>query len=136
MPFEQFTRRLIPLGKEPTVTLQKRGALALNLTAYQLLGSPKAVHLLYDREESVIGLRSAQADDDDAYPLRQVPRRGETGPHIVTAQAFASHYGIDFAPRRLRAEIHGNILCIDLKQAPMSSPSNQNGRARNGAASG
>jgi hypothetical protein len=137
VPFEKFTRRLIPLGKEPTVTMQSRGSLTLNLSAFQLIGSPLAVHLLYDRDERIIGIRAADPKDEDAYPPRTLPRRGEGGPRIVTAQAFASHYGIDTTPRRYRATLEDDILCIDLKQPQMptgSKPtgSNQNGRAKRG----
>ncbi len=130
MPFEQFTRKLIPLGKEPTVTMQSRGSLTLNLSAFQLIGSPLAVHLLYDRDEQIIGIRAADPKDGDAYPPRTLPRRGEGGPRIVTAQAFTSHYGIDTTPRRYLATLKDDVLCIDLKQPLVPTGSNQNGRAK------
>jgi hypothetical protein len=126
--FEQFTRRLIPLGKEPMVTMQKRGSLALNASAYLAMGSPKAVHLLYDRVEQIIGIRSADPDDPDSYPPRALPKRGETGPHVVTAAAFTTHYGIDTTPRRYTAFFKDGILCIDLKQ-PNGTEGNQKGSA-------
>jgi hypothetical protein len=98
------------------VTMQKRGSLSLNASAYLAMGSPKAVHLLYDRVERVIGIRPADPDDPDSYPPRTLPKRGETGPHVVTAAAFTSHYEIDTTPRRYRAFFKDGILCIDLKQ--------------------
>jgi hypothetical protein len=81
------------------------------------MGSPKAVHLLYDRVDQIIGLRPADPDDPDSYPPRTLPKRGETGPHIVTAAAFCTHYGIDTTPRRYNAFFKDGILCIDLKQS-------------------
>ena len=57
MPFEIYKRQRAPASIEPAVTIQKRGTFSLNSAAYAVLGSPKAVELLYDRERELIGLR-------------------------------------------------------------------------------
>jgi hypothetical protein len=129
--FEQFTKRLIPLSKEPTVTMQARGNLSLNASAFAAMGSPKAVHLLYDRDEHIIGLRPADPEDPNSYKLRSFPRRGETGPHIVTAAAFTTYYEIDTTPQRYGAVFEDGILCIDLKH-PLGQAGDQNTRAKQG----
>jgi hypothetical protein len=128
--FEKFTRKLIPLGKQPTVTVQKRGNLSLSNSAYVALGSPKAVSLLYNREERIVGLEPADPDDPDAYPPRPVGGR-RTGSLLVTAGAFVHHYGIDATiPRRYNATVEDGILTFDLKKPIWTG--DEDGRAEQG----
>jgi hypothetical protein len=128
--FEVFTKKLIPLGKAPTVTIQKRGNLSLSGSAYTALGSPKAVHLMYDSEERIVGLKPADPDDPDAYPPRSSSSRG-TAPMIVTAGAFVHHYGIDASvPRRYDATVEDGILTFDLKKPIWTG--DEGGRAKQG----
>jgi len=129
--FEKFTKKLIPLGKAPTVTMQKRGNLSLSNSAYTALGSPKAVHLMYDREERIVGLKPADPDDPDAYPPRSSAGSRGTGSMIVTAGAFAHHYGIDVSiPRRYDATVEDGILTFDLKKPIWTG--DEGGRAKQG----
>ena len=50
--FETFTRRMVPLVKKPTVTIQKRGTLSFNKAAQVALGEPEAVELLYYKKKT------------------------------------------------------------------------------------
>jgi hypothetical protein len=68
--FEVFTRRMIPLVKQPTVMLQKRGTMSFNKAAHVAMGSPEAVELLYDRAQKVIGIRPVAPELEHAYPMR------------------------------------------------------------------
>ena len=132
--FEVFTKKLIPLGKEPTVTIQRRGNLTLNTSAFAAMGSPKAVTLMYDRDACIIGLQPAERDDPNAYPPR--PAQGRpTGPYVVTAAAFMTYFGIDVTPRRFKAIFEDGVLCIDLKN-PIWTSGSQNGRARRNGTAG
>ena len=44
--FEKYSKDLVPLKRDPWVTLQKRGAISLNQSAFVLLERPAAVDLL------------------------------------------------------------------------------------------
>ena len=43
------------MKRRPQVTIQAKGTLSFNASAHHLLGEPKAVELLYDREEPSSG---------------------------------------------------------------------------------
>jgi hypothetical protein len=130
MGFEVFNKRLAPLSKTPSVTIQKRGLMSLNRAAYALLGEPKAVELLYDREERVIGLRPVSEDVPHAYPLRAQSSKQQAGPLMLAGTAFTQHYDIDTSvSRRWVPRMRGEVLCIDLKQEGVEATSNR-GRRR------
>ncbi len=114
MPFEVFTKRMIPLTKDPSVTIQKKGIMSMNPSAFAALGEPKFVELLYDAEKSVVGIRSVDDAVDHAYPIRKSGARD--GSILVSGIAFANHYGIDteVAVRR-KAYLEDGVLCVDLK---------------------
>ena len=111
--FESFHKGLVPQRSQPLVTLQKRGAISLNRAAYQALGEPKAVELLYDRDASIIGLRPADITIENAYAVR--PATTAAGPYLVSAMAFTRFYAIDTGiTRRRPAYVENGVLCIDL----------------------
>jgi hypothetical protein len=112
--FEEFDRRGVPVGAKPFVTVQKKGTLSLNRAAFEALGSPKMVVLLYNPERKIIALRPSDEDNPRAYPVRRLGERGNT--YIVAGTAFTAHYEIPTEPaRRFQAtKADGNILLIDL----------------------
>lgn len=113
MPFEVFNKRKQALGKAPTVTLQRRGILSINRSAYSLVNSPEAVELLFDPDEKIVGLREVSNDAPHGYAVR---RGKDTGPVIVACTAFTQHYGIDTSvSRRYVPYVEDGILCFDLK---------------------
>ncbi|MDQ2846846.1 MAG: hypothetical protein M3Y77_10960 [Actinomycetota bacterium] len=111
--FEVFTQRIAPSAGIALVTIQKRGAISLNKTAFVALGEPNAVELLYDRTERIIGLRSAQPEAEHAYPVRSAA--GGHSPFVVSAIAFTKFYNID-TDRTLRwhASFTDGVLCVEL----------------------
>ena len=112
------TARLLTLKTEPHVTIQKRGALSMNRSAFVALGSPDAVELLYDRQARLIGLRPVCPTADHAYQVRR-STRAESGPWIISAMAFMHYYDIDIAKtRRWCAQLDHDVLCVDLNQEP------------------
>ena len=114
--FESFNRRMVPLRSVPHVTIQKRGAFSLNRSAYEALGAPDAVELLYDRDERIIGLRAAPATDADASHVR-ASSRSASGPWMVSAMAFTKFYDIDTSvTRRHEAYLDDDVLCVDLRK--------------------
>lgn len=113
--FEVFRKRMAPLVKTPYVTIQRRGVISLNAAAYQALGSPSAVELLYDPNEKIVGLRPTGANSEHAYPVRSTASKREST-FMVSGTAFTKYYGIDTATSvRRRAYVDGGILCLDLK---------------------
>ncbi|MFF0575262.1 hypothetical protein [Streptosporangium saharense] len=121
--FETFTRRMVPLAKQPSVTIQKRGTMSLNAAAYAALGEPEAVELLYDRDERIVGFRAAPRGAEHAYPLR-----AQTGTYIVSGTAFTKYYRIDTTiSRRWVGYLDEDVLCVDLGQPGTEVTSNRNG---------
>ena len=114
MPFEVFDKRMTPLAKAPSVTIQKRGVISLNKAAHDLLDNAETVELLFDRDRSVMALRPADDSSPHAYAVRTGSKRGP-GQAIVSATAFTAHYGIDTtATRRWKPFVEDGMVCVDL----------------------
>jgi hypothetical protein len=135
--FETFTRRMIPLVKKPSVTIQKKGTMSFNKAAQVALGSPEAVELLYDKEAKIIGIRAVDPAVEHAYPMRPQGSKSD-GPFIVSGSAFTKYYGIKTdEARRFTADVQDGVLCFDIASGTVVT-SNRNGSARvtaDGAAS-
>lgn len=130
MAFEAFEKNRMPSKGEPSVTIQKRGALSLNNAALEAIGSPAFVELLYDREERLIGIRRSDQDTPHAYAVRGTGKNQAT--RVVSGKAFLSYYDIprDVA-RRWIVEERDGMLIIDLKQ-PGAEVSGHGSRAHDG----
>lgn len=116
MPFEVFDKRMTPLAKAPSVTIQKRGVISLNKAAHDLIGNAETVELLYDRERQVMAVRATDDSSPHAYAVRNGSKRGP-GQTIVSATAFTAHYGIDTtATRRWKPFMEDGMLCVDLSE--------------------
>lgn len=114
MAFETFKRQRAPLTTEPAITIQKRGTFSLNAPAFEALGSPEYLELLYDRDERLIGLRKADAHVPHAYVVRPL---GNGTTQMVSGTAFLAFYGIEFdAARRWIGRLQDDMLVIDLKE--------------------
>jgi hypothetical protein len=125
--FETFTRRLVPLNDRAYVTIQKRGTISVNHAAFEALGSPKAVELLYDVEAEVVGLRAIDATAEHAYPVRPAGANGRS--YLIAGTAFTKHYGIDTkVSRRWAAKLEDSVLLVDLREAGTEISGNRSGR--------
>lgn len=130
MPFETFQKNRMPSKGQPAVTIQKRGALSLNNAAFEALGSPSFVELLYDREERLIGLRESDEATSHAYAVRGTGINQAT--RVVSGKAFLAYYDIPReTARRWIAEERDGMLVIDLKQ-PGTEVSGHSSRAVTG----
>lgn len=119
--FETFTKRMVPLVKQPYVTIQRRGTISLNASAHDQLGAPDAVELLYDKEEQIVGFRAVPKEAEHAYGLRAA---GKT--YIVSGTAFTKYYKIDTSvSKRWPAHMDGDVLCVDLKAEGTEVTSNR-----------
>lgn len=130
--FEVFTKRMVPLVKQPFVTIQTRGIFSLNQSAFQAMGAPDAVELLYDRSARVIGLRPVPTTENHAYGVRGT-NNGSS--HVIAGTAFVRFYDIDTSvSRRWDAYIEDGVLCIDLNGNPTDVSSNRTGSRKRDAA--
>ena len=116
MPFEVFDKRMTPLAKAPSVTIQKRGVISLNKAAHDLIDNAETVELLFDRDRQVIAVRSTDDSSPHAYAVRSASKRGP-GQAVVSATAFTAHYGIDTTDtRRWKPFVEDGMLCVDLSE--------------------
>lgn len=112
MPFEVFDKRMAPLAKAPSVTIQRRGVFSINRAAHKLIGEPETVELLFDRQARIIAMRAST--ESHAYAIRPQTAR-EAGQVILSATAFTQFYDIDTSvSRRYKPFEQDGMLCIDL----------------------
>ena len=97
--------------------------MTINRVAYEMLGGPEAVELLYSKKNRVIGVRQVSPKEPYAFPLREQGRRGqEPSNYLVAAQAFTKHYGIDTSvARRYPVEMQEDILMIPLDRGTVAT---------------
>lgn len=110
--FETFTKRMVPLVKAPSVTIQKRGTISMNKAAHVALGAPDAVELLFDPTDRIVGFRGIDKSAGHAYLLRSTP--GDSS-YILSGIAFIHYYKIDISEsKRYDAQVEDGVLFIDL----------------------
>ena len=95
------------------VSVNERGIILLNRKAFAELGSPEAVALLYDEENSTIGLSPVEPWRDTSFPVQP---RGVSGNQLVRAMPFlkANKIKINYTVKFLKPEIENDILILDL----------------------
>lgn len=130
MPFEVFDKRLTPLSKAPSITIQRKGIMSINRAGFALMDSPAAVELLYDRDRHVIGLRPADQTVPHAYEVRPQTPSKDTGPLLVAGTAFTNFYKIDTSvSRRWTPRMEDGVLCIDLNDGGVEIVGNRTPRS-------
>lgn len=113
MAFELFDKKAATASKQPFVTIQKKGPFSLNKAAYEALGEPSHVEMLYDLDNKLVAFRQTPGTKPHAYPLRAQGPNNAT--FMVAGAAFTKHYGIDTSvARRYTAELRDDMLVIDL----------------------
>jgi hypothetical protein len=115
--YEVFKRQRVPRAQDPYVTIHRRGTIALNTPAWEALGSPPAVELLFDQDRNVMALRPVSKGAAHAYQLRQ---NGTSASSVVlSGTAFFQYYGIPVPAeaRRLSAQLEDGMVVVDLTQA-------------------
>ena len=77
---------------EPRVTLGPRGTFYMNGMAFEAIGSPVAVELMYDRGRRVIGMRAVDPRMRNAF---KIVRHGKVGTYKrICASSFCNHMRI------------------------------------------
>lgn len=124
--WETFDRKSKPKVREKLVTLQASGTFSMNEAAYEAIGRPEQVDLLYAEDEQMVGFRPAEGSPH-SYPIKKQPngRSFQTG-----GRAFCTHYGIETGKaRRFAAELVDGVLAISLKDS--GEEVGRNGRRKN-----
>lgn len=112
MPFETFTRQR-RTGRQPFVTVQKKGVISLNKAAFEALDSPDYVELLYDRDARLVALRKVDSSVEHSYQVR-APVEGHAT-WVLSGAAFVSYYEIDTSSSvRRAAHMDGDMLIVNL----------------------
>jgi hypothetical protein len=115
MPWETYKRQRLTPSDEPFITIQKKGIFSLNRAAYDALGSPDTVELLYDREHRFIGIRKVNKSVEHSYKVRAFGKSGMSW--LVSGTAFTKYYEIAVPePVRRVARVEKDTLVIDLNE--------------------
>jgi len=97
----------------PHVTLNEKGVILLNKIAFESFGSPNAVTLLYDRTNGVIGLKPAEPDAPNAFPVKG---KQDFQNLVIHGKPFFRHHEIE-TDRTITfngVEAEEGILLLDL----------------------
>ena len=78
-------------GSELHVTLSRKGEILVGANAFEKMGSPEAAVLLFDRVNSLIGLRPAHPKTPNSYPLKA---KTNCRHRIARASRFCRHHRI------------------------------------------
>ena len=114
MPFETFTRQR-RVGRQPFVTIQKKGVISINRAAFDVLDSPESVELLYDRDARLVALRKVDSSVDHGYQVR-APVQGHAT-WVISGAAFVSYYEIDTSTSARRpAHMDDDLLVVNLNE--------------------
>ena len=85
--FVEWSREDSRSSEDPMFTLQTRGLISMNQAAFEALGKPAAVALLYDADEAVVALRMVEKNYQNAYTVR---KQGGSRSYLVAAQGDGS----------------------------------------------
>ena len=98
-----------------SVSIDRRGTISFNTFTHKSLGSPEAVTLMFEEEDSVIGITAGNPRDPEAFAVKRSTGRSTC---VVRAAPFCRDMGIKLARTEGfdRPEIdEDGILCLDLK---------------------
>lgn len=88
------------------LSVQKHGTVSFNLAAYETMGKPEAVVVLWDPDERIFALCAAEASNPDAYTVQKQPAARS---FLVNTQTFFRLAGIDVSTaRRFAGQDFGN----------------------------
>lgn len=93
----------------PKVRLNTQAMIVLNASAYELLGSPDAVLLLFDKDADRIALSPCRSVEQNAFKVHKNRTRSEWA---VSARGFCRHHQIDHSRTRWFEPVKENDLII------------------------
>ncbi len=108
-----FDRKSQPKTREPRITLQASGNFSFNEAAYEALGRPEFVEMLYHEGKQLIGFRAATKKSAHAYPIGP---QANSRTFQTSGRAFCSAFGIETGTaRRFAPTVESDLLVVDLK---------------------
>lgn len=117
--FEEFDQYHSRSVKTLFVTIQRRGNFSLNRAAFKALGSPKAVKMLFNRSERLIGFRPTTPEDFRSVPVR---KQGQSDSYMIAGLTFCKEYDIDTTTaRRYEVEVQQGVLIVDLNASSIDA---------------
>lgn len=96
------------------VTMNPKGDISLTRLALDLLDTPEAVHLFFDKKNKLIGLKPTRLAMKNAYP---VGKRGKRGGAVIRAFRLCQKFGINLDETVRFTDPHidkDGILTLDL----------------------
>ncbi len=115
MGFEVFDKSKAAYGRAPKVSVQPRGMISINQSAYRKMGNPEFVILMYDPAAGIVGIQGTD-DENRGFRVRLASRSGS--PAVLSASAFFNYY--DLASNESRSwtpSFDNDVLIIDLKDS-------------------
>lgn len=110
MTWETFKRPDVP--RALWLTIMKSGnALSFSTKAWESIGKPVSVVLLFDRDQHVLGMR-ASADGEEGFKVTVIGKSS----CVVAPKGLGDHFGIKPSEAvRRPAYVLDGVLCVDLK---------------------
>jgi hypothetical protein len=110
--FVVFSQKGRP-ARPPRLTINTRGDGYLNASAWEALGNPPAVLILFDEQRRILGFRGCLDGLANAYALRD---EGGTGRRL-SLKSWARHYGFPLGTlRHYVGRLHADVLAFDLNR--------------------
>lgn len=112
----------------PRLNIQSKGVMSLGVTAYEALGEPKAVQLLFSPSANVIVLKAVEVEDPNSFPLRRIGPKGRTW--LIGARSFLLQNEVPFEGKSVSFHLHlvdGQGL-VQLTDIPDMVPNGSGGK--------
>lgn len=129
MGFQVYEKGSAPVPTTPSITIQKRGLLSINRAAFEAIGKPEGVELLWDAERKAIALRPAPLTNQNAYPVR-AQGSAERGPWLIAGTLFTQFIGLDTSDAyRWTPSVEDGLLVVDVSKPGSKATTNRRPKA-------
>lgn len=110
--FETFSGATRARIAAPLVTLQSKGGFSLNAPAFEALGKPAAVLLMYNAATNQIALKAVPEGTPGGHRVRAA---GKGHTHVVSALNFLKAYDIPYSEyKALGTTVQEGVAVLDL----------------------
>ncbi len=118
-----------PSRESMHVTINGKGIVLFNRKAWESLGTPQAVTLLFDQTNDIIGIKPSPPDRPNAFPVK-----GQYYSRIIYAGTFCVHFGFDIERTMVFNEVEldeQGIMRLPLRTATAISRPRKKRRPQN-----
>jgi hypothetical protein len=99
----------------PAISIRVNKSVSFNEAAFEALGRPSHVLLLFNRKTRTIAFQAAKPEEIGAYALKKAPKSVS---YSANVRGFLTEYAITAdPPRRFSATKKGNRLLVELGDA-------------------